>query len=355
MPDPQKTERATAKKRRDERKKGNVFLSGDAVSISVMVCGFAVLFISAPNIVKQVYTYILYCMSLITDMVGNEIPSISFVQLFSNFIVSLALASGPFFLTCILVAVGVTFFQTRMLFAFDSIKPKFSKLNPIKGFSRLFSIRSVVEAAKGILKIGLLLYIIASYILSRTGMFAKYLHTDLRVAATHMFESIFGVIIYVSMAYIALAVFDIFYKKWEYERDMRMTKQEVKDEYKQLEGDPKVKRRIKQMQRKMARSRMIQQVPKADVIIKNPTHFAVALRYKAEKDNAPIILAMGQDELAKRILQVGEENNVIIIENKPLARSLYATGKLYNEIPPDLYNAVAEVLVYIYKLKGKIN
>ncbi len=354
MPDPQKTERATNKKRRDERKKGNVFLSSDAVSISVMVCGFAVLFITASNIANQVYSFLLYCVTLITDMVGKEIPSLELTQLFSNFIWSFVLAAGPFFLTCVVMAIGVTFFQTKMLFAPESIKPKFSKLNPIKGFAKLFSLKSVVEALKGILKIGLLLYIIFSYILSKTNLFSRYLHTDVRVAATHMFESAFGVIVNVSIAYVALAAFDIFYKKWEFERDMRMTKQEVKDEYKQLEGDPKIKRKIKETQRRMARSRMMQQVPKADVIIKNPTHYAVALRYKAEKDNAPLILAMGQNELAKRILQVGEENNITIIENKPLARALYATGKLYNEIPPDLYNAVAEVLVYIYKIKGKI-
>ncbi len=132
-----------------------------------------------------------------------------------------------------------------------------------------------------------------------------------------------------------------------------MTKQEVKDEYKQIEGDPKVKKRIKSAQFKMAQSRMMQQVPKADVIIKNPTHYAVALRYKAEKDNAPIILAMGMDELALRILSVAQDNNIEVVENRPLAQALFKTGTLYKEIPHDLYNAVAEVLVYIYKLKTK--
>ena len=151
-----------------------------------------------------------------------------------------------------------------------------------------------------------------------------------------------------------ISVFDLFYQKWEYERQIRMSKQEIKEEYKQLEGDPKVKGKIKELQRKMAMSIMMQQVPDADVVIRNPTHFAVALKYNPDKDTAPVLVAKGQDELALRIVKVAEENNVFVIENKPLARAIFAATDLNQYLPPDFYGAVAEILVHVYKLNHKL-
>ena len=155
------------------------------------------------------------------------------------------------------------------------------------------------------------------------------------------------------LAFAVVAALDYFYQWWDYERQLRMSKQEIKEEYKQTEGDPQIKGKIKENQRKMAQRRMMQQVPKADVVIRNPTHFAVALRYDPDRDNAPIVLAKGQDELALRIVRVAEENKVEVVENVPLARALYAQAELDREIPPELYGAVAEVLVYIFKLSKK--
>lgn len=152
-----------------------------------------------------------------------------------------------------------------------------------------------------------------------------------------------------------LAALDYLYQWWDYEREMKMSKQEVKEEYKQIEGDPQIKGKIKEMQRRMAQQRMMQQVPQADVVIRNPNHFAVALRYKLGVDSAPVVLAKGMDELALRIVRVAEEHSVVVIENVPVARALYAQTELNHEIPPELYSAVAEVMVYIYKLDGRIN
>jgi flagellar biosynthetic protein FlhB len=168
-----------------------------------------------------------------------------------------------------------------------------------------------------------------------------------------MFDAAISMIERVIVAFVALAALDFFYQWWEYERQMKMSKQEVKEEYKQTEGDPQVKGKIRDLQRQRARNRMMQQVPQADVVIRNPTHFAVALRYKPEKDNAPVVLAKGQDELALRIVKVAEEHGVTVIENVPLARALYAQAELDREIPPALYGAVAEVLVYIFRLNDK--
>ncbi|MEG0780057.1 MAG: EscU/YscU/HrcU family type III secretion system export apparatus switch protein, partial [Oscillospiraceae bacterium] len=168
-----------------------------------------------------------------------------------------------------------------------------------------------------------------------------------------LFDQTFSMVMQIALAFTALAAFDFGYQWWEYERQLKMSKQEIKEEYKQMEGDPQVKGKIKDIQRKMAQSRMMQQVPDADVIIRNPTHFAVALRYKQERDPAPVVLAKGQDELAQRIVQVAEEHHILTVENVPLARALYATAEIGQEIPPELYGEVAEVLVYLYRVDKK--
>ncbi|MDE6280571.1 MAG: EscU/YscU/HrcU family type III secretion system export apparatus switch protein [Oscillospiraceae bacterium] len=162
-----------------------------------------------------------------------------------------------------------------------------------------------------------------------------------------------GMVMRICIAFVAVAALDFFYQWWDYERQMKMTKQEVKEEYKQMEGDPQVKGKIKEIQRRRAQQRMMQQVPGSDVVIRNPTHFAVALRYKPDEDDAPIVLAKGQDNIAMRIVEIAEENKIAVVENVPLARALYAQTELNQMIPPDLYGPVAEVLVYIFKLNEK--
>lgn len=195
--------------------------------------------------------------------------------------------------------------------------------------------------------------IIYQYLIGIFGELSRYLYADLASACQHLFEGAFTMVMQISVAFIVLAGFDFLYQWWDYERQLKMSKQEVKEEYKQMEGDPQVKGKIKEIQRKMAQSRMMQQVPGADVVVRNPTHFAVALRYKPEQDNAPIVLAKGQDELALRIVKVAEENGVPVMENVPLARALYAGAELDREIPAELYGAVAEVLVYLYRLDAE--
>ncbi len=256
----------------------------------------------------------------------------------------------PITLVTAACAITATFAQTRLLVSSELMKPKFSRINPLEGFKRLFSLKSVINALKGLLKISILMVIVY---FSIKGMFhesAKYLYVDLKASASHLFSQGMGMIIKIGIAFIALAALDFMYQWWDYERGLRMSKQEIKEEYKQTEGDPQIKGKIKEMQRKRAQSRMMQQVPKADVVIRNPTHYAVALRYHPDEDAAPIVLAKGVDELALRIVRVAEEHHVPAIENVPLARALYADTELDQEIPPELYNPVAEVMVYIFRL-----
>lgn len=349
MADGSKTEKATPKKRRDERKKGNVFLSQDAVAVVTLLGSCIALWLLAGNIVRELSAFMTACLAAC----GGDLPiSDQVMNLEHQGIVLLVQTVLPLLLVTALCAVVATFAQTRLLVSGELLKPKFSRINPLQGIKRLFSLKSVVDALKGIVKICLLLIIIYLTIQAMVQESYKYLYTDLPVSCMHLFECAKDMVIRIAVAFIAVAALDFMYQWWDYERQLKMSKQEIKEEYKQTEGDPQVKGKIKQIQRERAQRRMMQQVPSADVVIRNPTHFAVALRYQPERDAAPVVLAKGQDELALRIVKVAEEHKVAVIENVPLARSLYASTELDQEIPPDLYGPVAEVLVYIFRLNN---
>ena len=352
MADSSKTEKATPKKRRDERKKGNVFLSQDAVAVVTLLGSFFTFWLMAGEIGEQLAGFMGFCFSKV-DLAGGLSLGDMIHELVMQSLGLLTRSVLPITLVTACCAVVATFAQTRLLVSSELMKPKFSRINPLEGFKRLFSLKSVINALKGLLKISILMVIVY---MSIEGMFhesAKYLYVELLASAQHLFSEGMSMIVKIGIAFIALAAVDFFYQRWDYERNLRMSKQEIKEEYKQTEGDPQIKGKIKEMQRKRAMSRMMQQVPKADVVIRNPTHFAVALRYKPDQDAAPIVLAKGQDSLALRIVKIAEENKVAVVENVPLARALYADTELDQEIPPELYNPVAEVLVYIFRLNEK--
>lgn len=348
MADGSKTEKATPKRRRDERKRGHVAISQDVVAVATLVAAYALLRILAPTYVQKITAFMQYCMG---DMAVSGLSLNGILDNLSlRLIETLAMTVGLFTAGVIVVSVSATFAQTGMLVSAEPLKPKLSKLNPIEGFKKLFSLKGVIETLKSIIKITLLLYIVYSNLLDVLSVSSKYLYTDIAASVSHVYDSVLAMIFDIIIAFAAIAAADYLYQWWNYERDLRMSKQEIKEEFKQMEGDPQIKGKIKERQRQMAMSRMMQQVPQADVVIRNPTHYAVALRYKPEIDNAPIVLAMGQDDLALRIVKVAEENKVAVIENVPLARALYANAELNREIPPEFYGAVAEVLVYIFRL-----
>ena len=352
MADSSKTEKATPKKRRDERKKGNVFMSQDAVAVVTLLGSFFTFWLLAGSIGEELAGFMGFCFSKV-DLAGGLVIGDILNELVMQALGLMIRSVLPITLVTAGCAIAATFAQTKLLVSSELMKPKFSRINPLEGFKRLFSLKSVINALKGLLKISILMVIVY---MSIEGMFhesAKYLYVELLASAQHLFSEGMSMIVKIGIAFIALAAVDFFYQRWDYERKLRMSKQEIKEEYKQTEGDPQIKGKIKEMQRKRAMSRMMQQVPKADVVIRNPTHFAVALRYKPDQDAAPIVLAKGQDSLALRIVKIAEENKVAVVENVPLARALYADTELDQEIPPELYNPVAEVLVYIFRLNEK--
>lgn len=351
MADGNKTEKATPKKRRDERKQGNVLKSQDVTSVATLVAAFGAFWILVDSIAEQLSRFMEFCFSL------GAHPDGTVADLAPKFLEQAITVAAktvlPVMAVTMLVAIAVTMLQTNFLVAPEAMKPKFSRISPLQGIKRLFSLRSVIEALKGLLKIGILMVIIFFSLKELFQDSSRYIYTDIGAACGHLLDVTMSMVIRVVIAFAALAALDYLYQWWDYERQMKMTKEEVKEEFKQLEGDPQVKGKIKQLQRQMAQTRMMQQVPNADVVIKNPTHFAVALRYKPEQDAAPIVLAKGQDELALRIIRTAEEHEVAVIENVPLARALYAQSELNRQIPPELYGAVAEVLVYIFRLNDR--
>ena len=347
-----KTEKATPKKRRDERKKGNVMMSRDAVAVATLLGSLAMVRVMSGTFVEQIQNFFRNCFLLAAGVESGALFDTKAVLY--SYLRTFVIVAVPFLLVTVLLAVAATFAQTRLLVTGEALRPKFSRINPLQGFKRLFSMRSIVEALKGILKISILLYLIFSYFVKVATGFARFLDMDLTQACSLLFQDAFTLVLQISVAFVVLAFFDYLYQWWDYERQLRMSKQEIKEEYKQTEGDPQVKGKIKEIQRRRAQQRMMQQVPQADVIIRNPTHVAVALRYDADRDNAPVVLAKGLDELALRIVKVGEEHHVAVVENVPLARSLYAGTELDREIPPEFYGAVAEVLVYVLQMEKKL-
>ena len=323
-------------------------MSRDVTAVVSLIAAYALMRMLAPIIVEKTSDFMHYC---IAEMPLTELGFQGVLEnIRMQLVEAIALTVGLFAAGVVLVSVVTTMAQTKMLVTAEPLKPKLSRLDPIKGFKRLFSLKGLIETAKSLIKISVLLYLVYTNLMDIIAVTHKYLYTDIAACAAHVFDSILAMIFDIIIAFTAVAAADYLYQKWEYERGIRMSKQEIKEEYKMLEGDPKIKSKIKEKQRQMAMSRMMQQVPNADVVIRNPTHYAVALRYRPEMDNAPVVLALGQDDVALRIVAVAESNNVAVIENVPLARALYASAELNREIPPEFYGAVAEVLVYIFRL-----
>lgn len=351
MADDSKTEKASPKKRKDERKKGHVAISKDVVMIATLLGTFVMLKALFPLMYRTMRDYMIKYVSLapVADTMSDYTTSI-----FWDMVIAIAKAAIPIILVSTTLAVIGTGVQTGFLFTKSNMAPKFERLNPIKGIKNLLSLKSLVELIKNLIKIIILSVILYQIIKGDLRAVSRTIDMNVMDSSVYVLNSIMDMVMKVSIVFLAIAGFDYFYQWWDYERQIKMSKQEMKEEYKQTEGNPEIKGRIRNLQRERARSRMMQSVPTADVIIRNPTHFAVALRYDIEKDNAPVLLAKGQDELALRIVAIGEENGIYVLENKPLARGIFASTKVGEPIPPEYYGMVAEILVYVYRMNNKI-
>lgn len=347
----EKTEKATQKKRRDERKKGNIFQSKDITTVGSIAVAFYVLKFWMPYI----YRFVSDSIKKYFGLAGTTqaIDSSFVVHLFIDIAMTVASVVGILIAAVILTSIAIAGAQTRFLFSKEVFKFKFSKLNPLSGIKKMVSLRSFIEVLKNVIKIIIIGIVIYSVIIKNLHYIPRLMYLDIISAVRFAFEVIMSAVNSVIIYFLAISVVDYIYQWWEYEKNIKMTKQEVKDEYKNTEGNPEIKGKIKQRQRKMSMSRMMQQVPSADVIIRNPTHFAIAVKYDENSNRAPVVVAKGQDSIALKIIQKAEENKIYIIENKALARALYSTVELNHEIPVEYYEPIAEILAWVYKLKEK--
>ncbi len=347
-----KTEKATPKKREDERKKGNIFQSADTVSAFSVLAVFTALRVAMPYLYRSVSNFMTSCISTIgtQDTLNQSYALDMNRQLWLQII----LLSSPVLLASVAAAVLVTGVQTRFKFSGEKIKFKLSNISPLQGFKRLFSLRSLIEVFKAMIKTTIIGYIIYLKICDIAVQCTGMMDAGILQSTSAVLNDLMDLVIQISVVLLALAAADYFYQWWEYERNIKMTKQEVKEEYKQLEGNPEIKGRIRQMQRDMSRRRMMQQVPTADVVVRNPTHFAVALRYDPDRNAAPVVVAKGQDLIALRIVQIAQENDIPMKEDKPLARALYASVNVGSEIPPEFYSALAVIMAWVFQLKKEM-
>ena len=348
----EKTEKATPKKRRDMREKEGMALQSNEVMIAVSVIAmFVCLLIFG--------TYMLTSMGEALDTYLGQVGekqtfNEEFLQRVALDIVKYAiLIVGPIAAVIFAVVIITVMAQTKGLFSGQSIRPKFSRLSPIQGVKRLFSMQSIVGVVKGIVELAIIGAITYAQISTRLVEFGKLPDMEPIQAVAYIANSVFSIVmlIFIVLAFVAAA--DFVFQWWQFEKKLKMSKQEVKDEYKQIEGDPQIKSKIKQKQREISQRRMMQEVPQSDVVVRNPTHYAVALKYDPDNAmSAPRVVAKGMDALALKIISVAEEHKVYITENRPLARSLYENVKLGAEIPPEMYSAVAVILTDMFNAKG---
>lgn len=356
-PGGEKTEPATAKKLNDARKEGQVAKSKEVGNFLGLLSLFLVLKIWAGSMGLKLMSSFSTVYDRIPDLVELEngliIPR-DYASLINHYIVAMLGIMLPVLAIGTLVAFVGDLVQVKWKPTSKPMQPKFSKMNPVKGLKKIISPNSLVELLKSFLKIGVIGYLVYTTLQDKLNMLMLLYDVPLLQAVLEIGELVIDLGLKISLLYIVIAAADFIYQKWKFKEDMKMSKQEVKEEFKNAEGDPLIKSKIRQKMMEASRRRMMQALPEADVVITNPTHFAVAIKYDPQEADAPLVLAKGEDYLAQKIKEKAREYHVEIVENKPLARMLYANVEVGEQVPPELYQAVAEVLAFVYNLQGRV-
>lgn len=347
----EKTEPATPKKKQDARKKGKTVKSMEMNSAFLLMFGMLILYMSGAKLASEISVFM---RNIFISAPTFQLNLDNLHKLLIESFVTVGIIVGPLAIGLLAVGLLVSFTQVGFIFTLEPMKPKSSKINPLNGIkNNMLSRRAAVELLKNLIKvfvIGLVAYFALKGIIEES---MYLMDSNVRSVINFMVKASISVAVKVAIAFIILAVFDYLYQRFEYEKDLKMTKHEVKEENKTTEGDPMVKSRIRSIQREIAYKRMMQDVPKADVVVTNPTHIAVAIQYDQDKMGAPKVVAKGAEKTAQRIKEIAQEHNVPIVEDKFLARTLYKTVEVGEQIPEKLFQAVAEILAYIYRLKNK--
>ncbi|NLK40298.1 MAG: flagellar biosynthesis protein FlhB [Clostridiales bacterium] len=345
----QKTEKATPKRRKDERKKGNVF-QGREINIAITLL---VMFVALRILGKYMLAFFMQTMGYFIAKAGevHVLNQNGALQLMTNIFLRLAILVLPLLLLSALTYFLLSGIQTRFIFSTKKIKFKASRLNPITGIKNKFSMRSAMHLLKSIVTVIVVGVVIYNNIVDFAKTLPAYYFMPVSQSVFSIAATFYDIFVKVCIVIIGIGILDWFFQWWQHEKDLRMTKQEVKEEYKMTEGDPQIKSAIRSRQQRMAQRRMMQKVPQSDVVIVNPEHYAVALKYDEKKDSAPVVLAKGVDYIALKIKEIAGEHDIKIEENPPLARALYKAGDVGKEIPAEFYQAVAEILSYVYSLR----
>lgn len=356
-PGGEKTEPATAKKLNDARKEGQVAKSREITNGFTLLALFLILKFyvgymgtSMLSLFSRFYDSI----SEVTVFYYGYMPQTDVRRIFRQMLLQVVILIAPILLIGVLIAFVCDVAQVKWRPTTQPLKPKFRNLNPISGFKKIISVNSLVELIKSFLKIGLITFVCYNFLKDKWVYLLNVFDITLMQGLQIIADMVTDLGIRIAAIYMLIALADYIYQKVKFKNDMKMTKQEVKDEYKNSEGDPQIKGQIRAKMREASRRRMMQALPQADVVITNPTHYAVAIKYDPEVADAPVVIAKGEDYLAQRIREIAKENHIEIVENKPLARMLYANVDVGQTVPPELYQAVAEVLAFVYHLQGKV-
>lgn len=347
----ERTEKATPKRKRDAREKGQVFKSVEVISAFSLLVIFGIFRIFGKSITGNIESMM---RAFFSGTVPEVVDGAAATQALTTAVQYFLMITAPVLIAALLCGVVFNVVQVGFNFTTKAIEPKLSKISMAAGFKRIFSQRTLIDLVKAMIKIVLLVWVAYSEYRKRMGTFPSLMGEDLTYAIPTAMDILLSVALKLGIAFAILAPFDYMYQRWRYNKDLMMTKEEVREEYKLTEGNPQTKSRISQKQRQMSRMRMIQAVKEADVVITNPTHYAVALSYKESENKAPVVVAKGKDYLAQRIKEEAREQRVEIVENRQVARSLYFFCEVGDEVPEDLYKAVAEILAYVYRLKQKM-
>ena len=344
--DAEKTEDPTPKRREEAREEGQVAESKELNTALTLLFSFVILFFVMPNIMREINNFIT---KVYTQYFSMEFDLLNIHNLSLEIMLFILRLVAPIFTMVIIIGVLSSVLQIGFLFSPKIIQPEFGKLNPLKGLKQMFSKKTLVELIKSVAKIIVVVSIAFVTIKAVLSEFLLLIYSNIRQVIDLLGSLSFRLGMRVALFFIVLGIADLFYQRWEHEQQLKMSKKEVEEERKQSEGNPEVKSQRKQKQQEMAQQRMMQDVPDADVVITNPTHFAVAIKFDLDSMEAPVVLAKGQDEIAQKIKKVAKENEINVVEEKPLARALYRMVEIGEEIPPELYQAVAEILAYVYQ------
>lgn len=347
----EKTEKATPQKRQESRKKGQVAKSAEIPAALIMLGGIMLLSFLGGWMLDQILA--IYRINF-SQYIGWDWTPKNIRTLFEQMTMNAMKILAPIMGAAVVFGFFGNFIQVGSLFTTDPLMAKLERIDPIQGAKRIFSMRALVELVKSLLKIAIISVAAFSVLWSEKGELFLLSQKSIGYSLSFIGSLVIQMGLVASIILLVLAIFDFMYQKYDFEKGIRMSKQDIQDEHKKAEGDPLIKSKIKERQRQMSMNRMMQDLPNADVLITNPTHYAIAIKYDAETMEAPMVIAMGKDHLALKIKEKAKELGIVTMENRPLARALYQQVEIGDYVPEELFLAVAEVLAYIYRLKGKI-